>query len=47
MNKVSNTLLDVAMRIKEMREILGYSQEDMAQKTDTSLDIMLSMKQVL
>lgn len=39
MNKVSSTLLDVAMRIKEMREILGMSQEEMALKTDTSLDV--------
>lgn len=32
MNNVSNTLLDVAMRIKDMREILGIPVEEMAQK---------------
>ena len=30
-------LLEVASRIREMREILGYSQNTMAQKTDLSL----------
>lgn len=37
MNNVSNTLLDVAMRIKDMREILGIPVEEMAQKTDTTV----------
>lgn len=36
MNNLSNTLLDVAMRIKEMREILGISVDEMAKMTDTT-----------
>ena len=36
MNNLSSTLLDVAMRIKEMREILGISVDDMAKMTDTT-----------
>ncbi len=30
-------LLEVAARIREMREIMGFSQNTMAQKTDLSL----------
>ena len=29
-------LLDIAFRIKEMRQIMGYSVEEMAEKTDIS-----------
>ena len=42
MNNVSNTLLDVAMRIKDMREILGIPVEEMAQKTDTTVEKYLT-----
>ena len=30
-------LQDVANRIREMREIMGYTQEDMAERTEVSL----------
>jgi len=39
MNSTSTTqLMDVAMRIREMREILGYSVEKMAELTQISVD---------
>ena len=39
MNTTTQTqLMDVAMRIREMREIFGYSMEDMAQKTELAAD---------
>ncbi len=34
----TNKLLEVANRIREMREIFGFSQEEMAEKTEVSLD---------
>ena len=36
---VSNQLLDVALRIREMREIVGYSEAQMAEKTEVSLEL--------
>ena len=36
MNAPKNKLLDVAMRIREMRGIAGYSQADMAAKTEVA-----------
>ena len=36
LNTVNNQLLDVALRIREMREIVGYSIEEMAEKTEIS-----------
>ena len=33
---VSNQLMDVAQRIREMREIVGYSIPEMAEKTEIS-----------
>ena len=33
-NTVTNQLLDVALRIREMREIVGYSTAEMAEKTE-------------
>ena len=30
----NNTLLEIALRIREMREISGYSVEEMAKKTE-------------
>ena len=33
-----NELLEVALRIREMREIFGISKEEMAQKTEVTLD---------
>ena len=36
-NRVANQLAEVAFRIKEMRQICGFSQAEMAQKTDTTL----------
>ncbi len=37
MEKIKNELLEVAFRIKEMREIAGYSEAEMAEKTDVSV----------
>ena len=36
LNTVNNQLLDVALRIREMREIVGYSVAEMAEKTEIS-----------
>ena len=33
----ANPLLEIAQRIREMREIMGYTQEDMAERTEVSL----------
>ena len=38
MNKTVNSLVEVASRIKEMREILGLSVEEMAEKTEVSVE---------
>ena len=38
LNQMHNELKQVAFRIKEMREIAGYSQAEMAEKVDISLD---------
>ena len=38
MENAKNQLLEVAGRIKEMREIAGYSVEEMAEKTDVTAD---------
>ena len=35
-------LMEIASRIKEMREIMGYSVEIMAQKTEVSVDEYIS-----
>ena len=35
----ANQLMDIAARIREMREILGYSQQAMADMTEVTLDI--------
>ena len=37
-NNSQDKLLEVALRIREMREISGFSQEYMAQKTDVSVE---------
>ena len=36
-NRVANQLAEVAGRIKEMRQISGYSEMEMANLTDTTL----------
>ena len=38
LNQMHNELKQVAFRIKEMREIAGFSQAEMAEKVDISLD---------
>ncbi len=38
LNKMNNELKEVAFRIKEMREIAGFSQEEMAAKVDISAE---------
>ena len=38
-NTVNNQLLDVALRIREMREIVGYSIPQMAEKTEISVEL--------
>ena len=35
-NELNNQLLEIAYRIREMREIAGYTREEMAEKTDVS-----------
>jgi len=35
-NRVNNQLMDIAFRIREMRDICGFSVEEMAAKTDTT-----------
>ncbi len=42
LNKMNNELKEVAFRIKEMREIAGYTQEEMAEKVDISLNEYVS-----
>ncbi len=37
-----NQLREMAARIKEMREIMSFTQEDMAQKTEVSLEDYLA-----
>ncbi len=37
-NVSADKLLEVSLRIKEMREIFGFSREQMAEKTEVSLD---------
>ena len=34
----NNKLAEVSLRIREMREIFGYSQEEMAAKTEVSTE---------
>ena len=36
-NRVANQLAEVAFRIKEMRNICGFTEEEMARKTDTTM----------
>ena len=38
MNRIDSELKEVASRIKEMREIFGYTSDEMAQKVDLSLE---------
>ena len=40
-----NKLLEIAVRIKEMREIIGYSVEEMAQKTEVTREQYLIFEQ--
>ena len=37
----NNQLLDVALRIREMREIVGYSVAEMAQKTEIPQELYI------
>ena len=38
-NNANNQLMDVAQRIREMRQIVGYTAEQMAEKTELSVEI--------
>ena len=38
MDAVQNDLMEVALRIRELREISGYTQEEMAEKTEVRID---------
>ena len=38
-NNANNQLMDVAQRIREMRQIVGYTVEQMAEKTELSVEI--------
>ncbi|MBQ2786158.1 MAG: AMP-binding protein [Oscillospiraceae bacterium] len=40
-NTVSNQLMDVAARIREMRQIVGYSIQEMAEKTEISQELYI------
>ena len=40
-NAVNNQLMDVARRIREMREIVGYTTQQMAEKTELPLELYL------
>ena len=40
---VNTQLMEVAFRIREMRGICGFSEVEMAQKTDLTLDQYLSL----
>ena len=35
----ANQLMDVALRIREMREIVGYTEAEMAEKTEISEEL--------
>jgi DNA-binding XRE family transcriptional regulator len=37
-NQTANHLMDIAKRIRDMREILGYSMQKMAELTEVSTD---------
>ena len=45
MENLNKRLKDVAERIKEMREIAGYTEAEMAEKTDVSLEEYLQYEQ--
>ena len=45
LNKMNNELKEVAFRIKEMREIAGYTTEEMASKVDISEEQYVSYEQ--
>ena len=45
LNKMNNELKEVAFRIKEMREIAGYTPEEMAEKVDISAEQYISYEQ--
>ena len=36
--EMNNQLMEVAFRIKEMREVCGFSVEEMAEKTDITIE---------
>ena len=38
----ANQLMDVALRIREMREIVGYTEAEMAEKTEISEELYRS-----
>ena len=40
-NTVSNQLMDVAARIREMRQIVGYTIQEMAEKTEISQELYI------
>jgi len=40
-NAVNNQLMDVALRIRDMREIVGFSIEEMAEKTEISRELYM------
>ena len=41
-NQMDTKLAEIAERIREMREISGYTAMEMAQKTDTTVDEYLA-----
>ena len=43
----ANQLMDIAMRIRDMREILGYSMQKMAELTDISEEDYKQKEEIL
>jgi len=44
MSTVTNEMYEVAMRIREMRLIAGYTEAEMAEKTETALDTYIKLE---
>ena len=38
-NQTSNQLMEIASRIRELRDIMGWTPEQMAEKTEVDLEI--------
>ncbi len=45
--EMANRIMDLACRVRELREISGFSQEEMAAKTDVSLEEYVDLEKGL